>query len=161
MADTPLYATLISFGDPSGVGGSTVTFQPHHSYLNTKAERRNRQYTWLLGKADPIDLHGGGVAAKASPEATWTYYIVAPDGTTEAAGPGYVEGVYQAIKAQMLSTNSDGTTGELGTLRVYAGDGTTVRSYQAALVDCTPDDTDRGPFHIKLRLVFALYLEAV
>lgn len=159
MANTPLYATLLSFGNADGVTSPTIVFQPKHSYLNTKAEKRNRQYAWRLGVADPVDLHAGGVVAKSSPEATWTYYIVAPDGTSEADGPGVVEAAFQAIKAQMLSTNGDGTTGELGTLRVYAGDGTTVRSVSAALVDCTPTDQDRGPFHLKVQIVFALFGE--
>ena len=146
----PVYGELVSFG--------TYYFDPLHGNIIDFQRKRARKYANVLGKANPVDYHGGGVVPWASSEVTFVYWIVAPEGTAMEDCAQYVEETYSAIDALSTTLNGDGTTGERQTLTVKLRDGTVMWA-EAALVAAPIVENNREFAYLTVDLIFGLFEE--
>ena len=146
----PVYGELVSFG--------SYYFDPLHGYITDFQRKRARKYANVLGKATPVDYHGGGVTPWAVDEITFAYWIVAPDGTAMEDCAQYVEETYSAIDSLSTTLNVDGTSGERQTLTVKLRNGTVLWA-AAALVAAPIVENNREFALLTVDLVFGLFEE--
>lgn len=146
----PVYGTLKSF--------RTFNFVNHQSYIADEPQATNATPSPVTGKRQLVDTLGGGRAALTKSEVTWVYWMIGSGGS-DAARATDVETQYNNLLAVVNGTNTNGTSGETGTLTIYKADGINTVSVQARLVDMSFRDSNRTAATLELNLVFACYGE--